>query len=264
MRSKTAIMSKRSNRHGGVADVTGAFTLVELLTVITIIAILAGILLPTFGAIREQGLMTKCQTNLGAIGRGLMSYANAPGNNDCLPPGDYGATESWATILTSRSYIQAPMAGNAGEIKPGSSHLQCPSGELRVGGGGPTSPEDTMGGCAMAQAGRRPEGAQFYVHNWYAVNGVTGADANYAMNRNTVVRLSPMRAKASETVAVFDGWWMHDMNRNNINARHMRQTKTNLLFLDGSTGVLEWADRLDDASFPDLVRSTVTPRFRTK
>jgi prepilin-type N-terminal cleavage/methylation domain-containing protein len=61
-----------------------AFTLIELLTVIAIIAILAGILIPVVGRVRDQARIAVCASNLRQVGVGLYLYASD--NDDRLPP----------------------------------------------------------------------------------------------------------------------------------------------------------------------------------
>ena len=75
---------KRKTRNG--------FTLVELLVVISIIALLVAILLPALNKAREQAKFAVCKTNLRQIGVSLWMYAND--YNDRLVPGDMwdGAT----------------------------------------------------------------------------------------------------------------------------------------------------------------------------
>ncbi len=59
------------------------FTLIELLTVIAIIGILAAILIPTIGAVREKAQRAVDANNLREIVKAAMVYAGD--NNDRLP-----------------------------------------------------------------------------------------------------------------------------------------------------------------------------------
>lgn len=60
------------------------FTLIELLTVIAIIGILAAILIPVVGKVRDQARGAACSTNLRGIGMAMFMYAED--NHDSLPP----------------------------------------------------------------------------------------------------------------------------------------------------------------------------------
>lgn len=68
--------SGRGHGHGG-------FTLVELLVVISIIAMLVSLLLPSLQAARQQSKQVACLNNLRAVGIGLTQYVSE--NDDRLP-----------------------------------------------------------------------------------------------------------------------------------------------------------------------------------
>ena len=63
-----------------------AFTLIELLIVLAIVAILAAILMPTFLSAREQARKATCVSNMRQLGMALIIYAQD--NDDRLP--DFG------------------------------------------------------------------------------------------------------------------------------------------------------------------------------
>lgn len=68
-----------------------AFTLVELLVVITIIGILVGLLLPAVQQARESGRQTECKNNLKQLVTALASYESDIGH---FPPGREGC-DGW-------------------------------------------------------------------------------------------------------------------------------------------------------------------------
>ncbi len=65
-------------KNSGVFSKQG-FSLIELLTVILVIAILAGILIPVVGSVRERAKASNCQTNLRQIGTLVSLYINENG-----------------------------------------------------------------------------------------------------------------------------------------------------------------------------------------
>jgi prepilin-type processing-associated H-X9-DG protein len=66
-----------------VLKVSRAFTLMELLVVIGLIALLIGILLPVLGSVRARARDLQCQSNIRQCVQLILTYASA--NNDQLP-----------------------------------------------------------------------------------------------------------------------------------------------------------------------------------
>ena len=253
-----------------------AFTLVELLVVIGIIAVLISILLPAMGKAREQAKTVQCLSNLRQLGTGIQMYISE--QRYMLPAGYFndGATptnrETWATILVNQKYIRGvetvpldnPAAPQLGATKSGpvaSGVFFCPNGLLdftSTNFGPPSSTTDARG--ATATRIQSWGNTWIVIDNWYGINGATqqpptaGGNAgaynlpactdrirdestNPVTYKTNQFKKQLPGKKASEIVLLYDGAWMNASIGNNgafrINARHNKQTTTNLLFCDG-------------------------------
>jgi prepilin-type N-terminal cleavage/methylation domain-containing protein len=84
----------------------GGFTLIELLTVVAIIGILAAILIPTVGKVRETARRTVDASNLRQIGQGALIFANE--NNDKLP-GAFVREETTIALVSNGTSADTPI-----------------------------------------------------------------------------------------------------------------------------------------------------------
>ncbi len=102
---------------------TSNFTLIELLVVIAIIAILASMLLPALGRVRESGKISTCTNNLKQLSMACIYYA-----------GDYG---DWLPIATDASsggadssFLKTIVLGKVKYFSP--KLMDCPSDRTRT------------------------------------------------------------------------------------------------------------------------------------
>ena len=240
---------------------TSAFTLVELLVVIGIIALLISILLPALNAAREQANTAKCLSNLRQLAQSQASYA-ADNQGFCVPAGyNYYPTqldglneENYATLLVNYGYLQEPTIYNINAAPTSvSTVFYCPSGITDIVGvihsppGAGSKPDpvtrtDFTGGRPWRTMSK---GTGIIIDTWYAINADWGPIANSkwpchllpdttsGANYHRLPKMSRIPHSA-EMVWLYDGIF-YDLNysANRINARHGNQKYTNIVFFDG-------------------------------
>lgn len=224
-----------------------AFTLVELLVVIGIIAILMGILIPVLGIARESGRCAKCLANLHQIGMAINMYANdhnnylVPGDSFGLAdpppgPGTFMSSGSWVIQLVELGYISGPQTAAGGgastNITGGTADfaentiLFCPDGQdLDISNlGFPTSQTDIRG-AGWSSRKDDFDNPPVVVPVWYAINcapyqilkGGQPLPFTFLPDKNPttgaliwkVNRLTDFN-NTTQLPLVFDGAWMLD------------------------------------------------------
>jgi prepilin-type N-terminal cleavage/methylation domain-containing protein/prepilin-type processing-associated H-X9-DG protein len=233
-----------------------AFTLVELLVVIGIIAVLISILLPVIGRAREQARGVQCMSNLRQLGTAALLYTHD--NKGILLPFGYtsGVNDNlniWPVILVSGGYL--PKTGitalNDGRVAYNTAFF-CPSARFDQPALGldlyPTSIADPRAARGFRVAGSHPLPAHVVVDCTYGQNATTGGfDVNKIPVRRypgsttsgqwtdrRMTKITQVR-RAAETAWMFDGQYGNLMvNVFRLNGRHDNARATNILMFDGS------------------------------
>jgi prepilin-type N-terminal cleavage/methylation domain-containing protein/prepilin-type processing-associated H-X9-DG protein len=236
------------------------FTLVELLVVIGIIALLISILLPSLSAAREQAMSIKCLSNMRQLGTAMATYTAETRGYMCPPDvhnkaGAAGSiSDFWSTILVSLGYLKYPPASTS--APPGDDNVfRCPAGNLEfrsgiTGNSIPASRKDVNGAMGQLQQssslGMQPG---LNIYNWYGFNATStgykwsafrrcGTDNQTSSSTEDVVNTAERTTRLrnpTDMVMIYDGVFLNiqTVNANRLNARHMKQKYTNLLFADG-------------------------------
>lgn len=254
-------MSPGSNRR--------AFTLVELLVVIGIIAVLISVLLPALGRARDSAKQTACASNLRQVSLAMLVYIN---DNRGKFPRAYSGIDgsySWHSLLVGLKYIQAPTETVAVVAPPDEDYtltnnlrsiLMCP--ETLSGARTPWGwPTQTWSNAAYGLPWRFSDTTGYaglpdplIVDTSYAINAAQGdwtaignrsgnaflSQFSTAHRLNVSRRISDVR-RASDLMMFADGWnWKFGAYPTAVNPRHGGASKVdggkrlaNYAFFDG-------------------------------
>jgi prepilin-type N-terminal cleavage/methylation domain-containing protein/prepilin-type processing-associated H-X9-DG protein len=244
------------------------FTLVELLIVIVIIAILAGLLFPAITAAFDAAQSLECRNNLKEIAQAVLRYAS---ENDgvIVPAYDEEAGLRWANILVMRGYVKATnlVAKPNEDPLEKRSILLCPS-TLSVKNTTPPPPVSPFADEAQGWVGLGKNDTHEVACSYYW-NGCTDdtltsywrqfpslkIPKNQTNKRQYLHYLTEISQRTSFVMAM-DGIFMDALdapnadpaaekkNRGRIAARHRgkygRLSRTNIVFYDGHAEEYEW------------------------
>ena len=181
VRDRDVLCSSSAPSHLTRRDHRRAFTLVELLVVIGIIAVLVGILLPTLRGVRRQASLVQCSSNMKQIATAMLMYIQD--NKGKFPPcqvrsGGGGLPKGiwFPNELVRQNYLKG--APNAFPDGPGTakkvgnkSVFRCPEGiDSDIKGGAGNYPTDLLNNAYQIANESDAQADGFGIASWYMLN----------------------------------------------------------------------------------------------
>jgi prepilin-type N-terminal cleavage/methylation domain-containing protein/prepilin-type processing-associated H-X9-DG protein len=242
-----------------------AFTLVELLVVITIIAILVAILLPALGAVMQFATRLECQNNLKQIAQSVISYTTD--NKGLIPPTKFQQSGLYWCNLLARQYLPSQNMKEDSDSNPTrttqSTVFLCPqSSDQYVREN--TPPGKNMPDDPVAQGWYRLGNDDIKTDCSYFWNGYTGTDSTKRQRYPSLLAnesatnqseqyhdIAEMQQRSSMAMVADGIFFDADSKPWRIAARHPGEygdrRLTNIAFYDGHVEAL---DRYPDPKYP--------------